>query len=195
LTIRSVCVYCASSQRTPAVYPEAAARLGRSLAQAGIGIVYGGSSLGSMGSLAQAALDAGGRVTGVLPRFMDDLEWGHRSLTELRLVDDMHERKRTMLELSDAAVALPGGCGTLEELFEAITWKRLGLYRGPVVLVNVEGFFDSCLQLLARCVEEQFMDARHAAMWQVAAQPEDVVPMLHAAEPWPADARAFAALR
>jgi uncharacterized protein (TIGR00730 family) len=148
-----------------------------------------------MGSLAQAALDAGGRVTGVLPRFMDDLEWGHRSLTELRLVDDMHERKRTMLELSDAAVALPGGCGTLEELFEAITWKRLGLYRGPVVLVNVEGFFDSCLQLLARCVEEQFMDARHAAMWQVAAQPEDVVPMLHAAEPWPADARAFAALR
>src|SRR6185312_6562419 len=100
MTIQTVCVYCASSQQTPEVYLEAAARLGRSLAEAGIGIVYGGSSLGSMGKLAGAALEAGGRVTGVLPRFMDDLEWGHRSLTELRLVNDMHERKRTMLELS-----------------------------------------------------------------------------------------------
>jgi uncharacterized protein (TIGR00730 family) len=195
MNIQNVCVYCASSQQTPVVYLEAAARLGRSLAEAGIGVVYGGSSLGSMGSLAAAALEAGGRVTGVLPRFMDDLEWGHRSLTELRLVDDMHERKRTMLELSDGVVALPGGCGTLEELFEAITWKRLGLYRGPIVLVNVNGFYDSCLQLLARCVEERFMDARHAAMWQVARGPENVVSMLGSAPEWPADARSFAALR
>jgi uncharacterized protein (TIGR00730 family) len=195
MTIQTVCVYCASSQQTPEVYLEAAARLGRSLAEAGIGIVYGGSSLGSMGKLAGAALEAGGRVTGVLPRFMDDLEWGHRSLTELRLVNDMHERKRTMLELSDAVVALPGGCGTLEELFEAITWKRLGLYRGPVVLVNVNGFYDSCVQLLARCVEERFMDARHAEMWQVAEGADSVVSILRSASEWPADARSFAALR
>jgi uncharacterized protein (TIGR00730 family) len=195
MTIQTVCVYCASSQQTPEVYLEAAARLGRSLAEAGIGIVYGGSSLGSMGKLAGAALEAGGRVTGVLPRFMDDLEWGHRSLTELRLVNDMHERKRTMLELSDAVVALPGGCGTLEELFEAITWKRLGLYRGPVVLVNVNGFYDSCVQLLARCVDERFMDARHAEMWQVAEGADSVVSILRSASEWPADARSFAALR
>jgi uncharacterized protein (TIGR00730 family) len=195
MTIQTVCVYCASSQQTPEVYLEAAARLGRSLAEAGIGIVYGGSSLGSMGKLAGAALEAGGRVTGVLPRFMDDLEWGHRSLTELRLVNDMHERKRTMLELSDAVVALPGGCGTLEELFEAITWKRLGLYRGPVVLVNVNGFYDSCVQLLARCVEERFMDARHAEMWQVAEGADSVVSILRSASEWSADARSFAALR
>lgn len=193
--IQTVCVYCASSERTPPVYLDAAAQLGRALAEAGMAIVYGGSSLGSMGRLAAAALEAGGRVTGVLPRFMDDLEWGHRSLTELRLVDDMHERKRTMLELSDAVVALPGGCGTLEELFEAITWKRLGLYRGPVVLVNVNGFYDGCLQLLARCVEERFMDPKHAAMWQVAACPEEVVTTLRAAPEWPTDARTFAALR
>jgi len=141
--IRSVCVYCASSSRSPEIYLEAAARLGRALAEAGMGIVYGGSSLGSMGRMAEAALAAGGKVTGVLPQFMDELEWGHRNLTELRVVDDMHERKRTMLELADAVVALPGGCGTLEELFEAITWKRLGLFFGPVVLVNVNGFFDS----------------------------------------------------
>ncbi len=176
MEIQTVCVYCASSERTPSVYLEAAAGLGRALAQAGIAIVYGGSSLGSMGRLAAAALDAGGRVTGVLPRFM-------------------HERKRIMLELSDAVVALPGGCGTLEELLEAITWKRLGLYRGPVVLTNVNGFYDPCLQLLARCVEECFMDPKHAAMWLVAGGPEEVVPLLRSAPEWPEDARSFAALR
>src|SRR3982751_49264 len=152
--IQTVCVYCASSSRTPPVYLEAAARLGHTLAMAGIGIVYGGSSLGSMGRMAAAALEAGGKVTGILPRFMDELEWGNRSLTELRIVDDMHERKRLMLELSDAVIALPGGCGTLEELFEAITWKRLGLFFGPVVLVNVNGFFHPCIELLVRRVNE-----------------------------------------
>jgi uncharacterized protein (TIGR00730 family) len=151
--IESVCVYCASSNRSPEIYLDAAARLGRILAENGITIVYGGSSLGSMGRLAAAALEAGGKVIGVLPRFMDDLEWGHRALSELRIVEDMHERKRVMLELSGAAIALPGGCGTLEELFEAITWKRLGLYFGPVVLVNVGGFFDPCIELLNRCVD------------------------------------------
>jgi uncharacterized protein (TIGR00730 family) len=177
------------------VYLDAAARLGRILAQNGITIVYGGSSLGSMGRLAAAALEAGGKVIGVLPRFMDDLEWGHRSLSELRIVDDMHERKRVMLELSDAAIALPGGCGTLEELFEAITWKRLGLYFGPVVLVNVGGFFDPCIELLNRCVDERFMDEKHRAMWNVAENPESVMETLRSAGEWSRDARDFAALR
>jgi len=193
--IRSVCVYCASSGRSPAVYLEAAARLGHTLAAAGFGIVYGGSSLGSMGRMAEAALAAGGRVTGVLPRFMDDLEWGHRGLTELRLVDDMHERKRTMLELADAVVALPGGCGTLEELFEAITWKRLGLFFGPVVLVNVNGFYDPCVALLSRTVEERFMDEAHRAMWSVAAEPEAVPEILRSTPEWPRNARSFATSR
>jgi uncharacterized protein (TIGR00730 family) len=193
--IRSVCVYCASSGRSPEIYLDAAARLGRELAQAGMRIVYGGSSLGSMGRMAEAALAAGGHVTGVLPGFMDELEWGHRALTELRIVGDMHERKRTMLELADAVVALPGGCGTLEELFEAITWKRLGLFFGPVVLVNVNGFFDPCVALLERAVEEHFMDERHRAMWSVAADPESVVETLRAAPEWPREARRFAAIR
>jgi uncharacterized protein (TIGR00730 family) len=190
--IRTVCVYCASSDRTPAVYLEAAGRLGRALAEAGIGVVYGGSSLGSMGRMAAAALAAGGKVTGILPRFMDELEWGNRSLTELRIVDDMHERKRLMLELSDAVIALPGGCGTLEELFEAITWKRLGLYFGPVVLVNVNGFYDPCIELLNRTVDEGFMNAKHREMWTVAAGPEDVVEALRTTPEWSRDARAFA---
>src|ERR1019366_781251 len=150
--MESVCVYCASSNRSSPIYLDAAARLGRILAENGITIVYGGSRLGSMGRLAAAALEAGGKVIGVLPRFMDDLAWGHPALSELRIVDDMHERKR----------------GTLEELFEAIAWKRLGLYFGPVVLVNVNGFFDPCIELLNRCVEERFMDEKHRAMWSVA---------------------------
>ena len=190
--IRTVCVYCASSDRADPLYRDAAAALGTALAAAGIGIVYGGSSLGSMGRLANAALQAGGKVTGVLPQFMDELEWGNRSLTELRVVADMHERKRVMLELSDAVVALPGGCGTLEELFEAITWKRLGLYFGPVVLVNVNRFYDPCLELLSRCVDERFMDEKHRAMWMVVPGPEDVVEALRTAPPWSREARSFA---
>jgi len=169
--------------------------VGRTLAENGITVVYGGSSLGSMGRLAEAALAAGGKVIGVLPRFMDDLEWGHRALTELRIVEDMHERKRVMLELADAAIALPGGCGTLEELFEAITWKRLGLFFGPVVLVNVNRFFDPCIDLLQRCVYEQFMDEKHRAMWSVAAGPEDLLSTLQSSAAWSRDARNFAALR
>ena len=193
--IQSVCVYCASSNRSAGVYLEAAAQVGRTLAENGIRIVYGGSSLGSMGRLAGAALQAGGHVTGVLPRFMEDLEWGHRALTELRIVADMHERKRVMLELADAAIALPGGCGTLEELFEAITWKRLGLFFGPVVLVNVNGFFDPCIELLNRCVDERFMDEKHRAMWSVAAGPDDLLATLQSCAEWSPDARKFAALR
>jgi uncharacterized protein (TIGR00730 family) len=193
--MESVCVYCASSNRTAAIYLDAAARLGRILAENGITIVYGGSSLGSMGRLAAAALEAGGKVIGVLPRFMDDLEWGHRALSELRIVENMHERKRVMLELSGAAIALPGGCGTLEELFEAITWKRLGLYFGPVVVVNVGGFFDPCIELLNRCVDERFMDEKHRAMWSVARDPESVMETLRRAGEWRKDARDFAALR
>jgi hypothetical protein len=193
--IESVCVYCASSNRSAAIYLDAAARLGRILAENGITIVYGGSSLGSMGRLAAAALEAGGKVIGILPRFMDDLEWGHRALSELRIVENMHERKRVMLELSGAAIALPGGCGTLEELFEAITWKRLGLYFGPVVVVNVGGFFDPCIELLNRCVDERFMDEKHRAMWSVASDPESVMETLRRAGEWSKDARDFAALR
>lgn len=190
--IQTVCVYCSSSDRTPSVYLDAASRLGRTLAGAGIAIVYGGSSLGSMGRMAAAALASGGNVTGVLPRFMDELEWGNRALTELRIVDDMHERKRIMLELSCGVIALPGGCGTLEELFEAITWKRLGLYFGPIVLVNVNGFYDPCIELLDRTVAEGFMNPRHRDMWSVVAEPEQALDALRNAPAWTRDARSFA---
>ncbi len=194
-SLRTVCVYCASSERTPAIYHEAAARLGRHLAGEGFGIVYGGGASGSMGRMACAALEAGGKVTGVLPRFIDELELGYISLTERHLVDNMHQRKLLMLELSDAVVALPGGCGTFEELLEAITWKRLGLFLGPIAIVNVNGFYDPLADLLGRAIHEHFMDEKHGAMWSMVAEPEEVADALRAAPPWSAAARAFAVPR
>jgi len=147
-----------------------------------------------MGALADGALSKGGQVVGILPRFMADLEWGHPGLTELELVADMRIRKHMMLARSQAAIALPGGSGTLEELLEAITLKRLGLYLNPILLVNTRGFFDPLIELLARAIAEHFMDERHARMWEVVAQPEDVPETLSRAAAWSADARAFAAL-
>jgi uncharacterized protein (TIGR00730 family) len=187
-------VYCASSRIAHPEYRAAARRLGEILAQQGVGIVYGGGASGSMGALADGALSAGGRVIGILPRFMADLEWGHKGLTDLQLVEDLRTRKHMMLTLSQAAIALPGGSGTLEELLEAITLKRLGLYLNPILLVNTRSFFTPLLDLLARAIEERFMDPRHLAMWQVVASPEEVPAALASAPAWSADARSFAAV-
>jgi len=190
---RSVCVYCASSGSCDLAFHDAARRLGVTLADAGFTVVYGGSSLGSMGALAEGVLSRGGRIVGVMPRFMADLEWAHDRLSELHLVDDMRTRKHEMLSRSQAVVALPGGSGTLEELLEAITLKRLGIYLDPIVLVNTRSFFDPLLALLERAVEERFMDPRHLAMWQVVDEPEHVPGALRGAPAWTAAARRFAA--
>src|SRR3954471_13674653 len=171
---RAVCVYCASSRAAHPEYREAAFRLGEVLAKEGLEIVYGGGARGSMGALADGALSKGGRVIGILPRFMADLEWGHVGLTELELVEDMRIRKHLMLTRSQAAIALPGGSGTLEELLEAITLKRLGLYLNPILLVNTREFFNPLLEVLEHAIAEHFMDERHARMWEVVARPEDV---------------------
>jgi len=191
---RAVCVYCASSRAAHPEYREAAFRLGEVLATQGLSIVYGGGARGSMGALADGALSKGGRVVGILPRFMADLEWGHAGLSELELVEDMRIRKHLMLARSQAAIALPGGSGTLEELLEAITLKRLGLYLNPILLVNTRGFFNPLLDVLNHAIAEHFMDERHAQMWEVVAEPEDVPVALSRAPAWGAEARAFAAL-
>ena len=190
----AVCVYCASSRISHPDYRNAAHRLGTVLAMNGFSIVYGGGAVGSMGALADGALAHGGRVIGILPRFMDELEWGHKGLSELQLVEDMRTRKHVMLTRSQAAVALPGGCGTLEELLEAITLKRLGLYLNPIVLVNTRRFFDPLLAQLAQAVEERFMDERHLQMWNVVSAPEEVPEALLLAPEWTTEARKFAAL-
>lgn len=147
-----------------------------------------------MGALADGALAAGGRVIGVLPRFMDEVEWGHKRLSELILVNDMHERKRLMIQEVDAVVALPGACGTWEELFEAMSFKRLGLYVGPIIIVNTNRYYAPMLEMLERSVEFRFMDERHRAMWSVVEQPEQVLDAIRNAPPWSANNRSFAAI-
>ena len=192
-SISSVCVYCASSDKCRPVFLESAYQLGIILAQNNLEIIYGGGSTGLMGKLADGAISANGRVTGIIPQFMQDLEWGHTGITTLEEVDDMHMRKLRMIKKSDGIVALPGGCGTLEELLEAITWKRLGLAAQPIVIVNINGFYDPLITMLERTVEEQFMREEHLAMWHVVNSIEEVLPALQSIDIWPADeARGYA---
>ena len=192
---KTICVYCASSQRCDAAYHDAARRVGEVLADNGYGIVYGGGAKGSMGAVADGALARGGTVRGILPRFMQDLEWGHPKLTELHIVEDLRVRKHLMLSESHGLVALPGGCGTLEELFEALTLKRLGLYVHPIVLLNTRNYFAPLIELLKHAVAERFMGEQHLAMWQVVAEPEQIPHALATAPPWSEAAREFAAVR
>jgi uncharacterized protein (TIGR00730 family) len=187
-----ICVYCASSKRCDPAYLDAAERLGRHLAQHQAMLVYGGGGAGAMARLADGALGAGGTAIGIIPRFMVELEWGHLQLTEMQVVDDMRERKHRMLQGADAVVALAGGCGTLEELFETITLKRLGLYLGPIVLVNTRGFYDHIIAALDHCIEEHFMDVRHREMWSLVNEPEQVLGAIQSAPAWSSENRNFA---
>jgi uncharacterized protein (TIGR00730 family) len=192
--IDKICVYCASSRKTDRVYLEAAYQLGQTLAHRGITTVYGGGAVGSMGALADGALAAGGQVIGILPEFMQELEWGHNGLTELRIVSDLRERKQMMIGEADAIVALPGGSGTLEELFETITLKRLGFFVHPIVLVNLRSYYDHLISLFDRAVAGHFMDARHLRMWTVVNGVEDVLRAIDEAPVWSVEARKFAAV-
>jgi len=193
--IRNVTVYAASSEALAPGYYEAAREVGTALAEAGMTIFYGGGGAGLMGSLADGALAAGGQVHGVTPVFLSDLELSHPRLTSLTVVDDMRTRKHLMLEHSDAVVTLPGGCGTYEEVFEALTLKRLGQWLGPVVLVNTLGFYDRLIDFLRHSVAENFMGERHASMWQVVDRPDEVVSALRSAPAWDGDALAYANVR
>lgn len=193
-TEQKVCVYCASSRICASEYHHAAFRLGCILADRGFTTVYGGGGVGSMGALADGVISRSGRIVGILPKFMQDLEWGHKGLTELQLVEDMRTRKHLMLAESRAVVALPGGSGTLEELLEAITLKRLGLYSNPIILVNTRGYFAPLIELFSSAVREGFMDERHLSMWQVVSDPDEVPLAIQSAPSWPADGREFARL-
>jgi uncharacterized protein (TIGR00730 family) len=190
-----ICVYCASSEHVDRRYHDAAALLGRTLAQAGCTLVYGGGGSGLMGTLASAALDAGGEVIGVIPRFMIEVEWQHPGVANLEVVEDMRERKHRLLTGSDAVIALPGGCGTLEELFEAMTLKRLALYAKPIVLLDIGGFYTPLERFLEQTIEQRFMNPQHRGLWTSVARVEDVLPTIRATPDWDANARDYAAVR
>jgi len=183
--VKRVCVFCGSSSGKDPRHRDAAVRLGGALARQGLGLVYGGGSIGLMGILADAALAGGSEVTGVIPAFLKKLELGHPGLTDLRVVETMHERKALMAELSDAFVALPGGFGTVEEFCEVLTWAQLGLHAKPCALLNVEGFFDPLLGLFEAQVAGGFLSPEHRALVMVEREVDILVGRLRAsmAEP------------
>ena len=192
--INSVCVYSASSTKIDEVYFNAARQLGQLLAKRRIRLINGAGSIGLMRSVADAVLENGGEVTGVIPKFMVEQGWHHTGLSKLVEVESMHERKQLMADLSDAVIALPGGCGTLEELLEIITWKQLGLYLNPIVILNTNGFFYPLLDMLTRAIDENFMRRQHGEIWHVATTPEEAVELIYTVPVWDASIRKFAAI-
>jgi uncharacterized protein (TIGR00730 family) len=179
--LTSICVYCGSGTGANPAYVEAARTLGRAMAAAHIRLIYGGGSVGLMGAMARAVLDAGGSVTGIIPRFLQNRERVMLDLTELVVTEDMHERKMLMFERADAFVALPGGVGTLEELVEQMTWAQLGRHQKPVLLANIDGFWNALVALLEQMRVERFIRSGMDVSWIVADRAEDIVPMLQKA--------------
>jgi uncharacterized protein (TIGR00730 family) len=190
--ISQVCVYCASSTKVADKYFQVADELAEVLAAQNITLIYGGGAVGLMGRIADRMLHLGGDVVGVIPDFMTAVEWQHKGVSRMHVVMDMHQRKKRFFEGTDAIVALPGGCGTLEELLEAITWKRLGLVTAPIVIVNTDGFYDPLLQMLDRCVEENFMRPEHKNIWQVISHPSELLQAIEDAVEWDESAMATA---
>jgi uncharacterized protein (TIGR00730 family) len=174
----TVCIFAASSSRINNEYGIAAAKLGSLLAQAGMDVVFGGGGIGLMGKLADAVVENGGKITGVIPEFMKEEGWSHNGVNELIITQNMSERKNRMLAMSDAVVALPGGIGTVEELTEAITLKQLSLWDGPIIILNTLGYYKSLLEFIDYMVNNHFMRFEHKGIWEIVNTPEEVITSL-----------------
>ena len=192
--IKNVCVYSASSTQIAPLYFQVAEELGRLLAEKHINLINGAGYRGLMGAISNAALAAGGTVTGIIPRFMVEQGWHHQGLTRLVETETIHERKQLMADLSDGVIALPGGCGTLEELLEIITWKQLGLYLKPIVILNVDGYYNPLIEMLQNAISGNFMRKEHEAIWQVATTAQEAVECLYHAPAWSREIRKYAAI-
>lgn len=192
--MQSVCVYCASSTQIDKKYFRAAEELGMLIAQKGLRLITGAGNMGLMNTVENAALSAGGKVTGIIPSFMVKEGWHHTGLTELIETASMHERKQMMADISNGVIALPGGCGTFEELLEIITWKQLGLYLNPIIILNVDGYYDHLLAQLDKALEDNFMRKIHAEIWQVATTPQEAIDLLLSTPNWDRSVRKFAAI-
>jgi len=188
----TVCVFAASSSRIDERYKAAASELGKLFAGEGIDVIYGGGGIGLMGVIADSVMANGGSITGVIPSFMKDEGWGHPHVSEMIVTADMGERKKNMLARADAVVALPGGIGTLEELTEAITLKQLGLFKGPVVILNTLGFYTHLLDFLEHMIKGSFLRLEHRNIWEVADNPSGVVAAIRNNRKWIDDPRKIA---
>ena len=189
-----ICIYCASSAKIDEIYFEATERLAKILVNSGVQVIYGGGGHGLMGKLADIVLAHGGQIKGIMPQFMNEVEWAHKKVTDFEFTNTMHERKAKFLENIDALIALPGGTGTLEELLEAITLKRLGQFTKPIIILNTNGYYDPLIQMLKRCVEEKFLRPIHAEMWTFVNQPEEVMSAINQSMEWDENAISFAAV-
>ena len=187
----NICVYCASSTKIDAAYFEAADALGRLMAEQGMTLVNGAGSMGLMRACADGCLKAGGKAIGVIPSFMVANGWCHDGMTQIIETKDIHTRQEKMAEMSDAAVFLPGGCGTLAEMTELITWKQLGIYLKPIVLLNTLGYFDPLLKVLRQAIDQHFMRPQHAGIWQVAETPEEALRLAVTTPLWDTDIKRF----
>ena len=179
-----VCVYCASSGQIHTEYFEATAKLAKDFAINGVSVVFGGGSSGLMGQLADSIIENGGTIKGIMPEFMNEVEWGHRGVSDFVYTQTMHERKSKFLEGTDALVALPGGTGTYEELFEAITLKKLGQFTKPIIILNTRGYYEPFRQLMEHAVREKFMSEDHQEIWQIVDEPEAVLAAIENAQEW-----------
>lgn len=180
----TICVFASSSSRINIEYATAAARLGSLLARAKMDVVYGGGGIGLMGKLADAVIENHGTITGVIPSFMAEEGWDHSAVNEMIITPDMGERKRRMFEMAEAVVALPGGIGTLDELTEAITLKQLGIFRGPIIILNTLNFYKSFIDFLEQMISGQFLRFEHKGIWKIADTPEEVMVYLAKNEAW-----------
>ena len=192
--MNSVCVYCASSTQIDEKYFRAAEELGRLIAQKGLRLITGAGNQGLMNAVEEGALATGGKVTGIIPTFMMEEGWHHAGLTELIETRTIHERKEMMAKLSDGVIALPGGCGTLEELLEIITWKQLGLYLNPIIILNIDGYYDHLLAQLRQAIDENFMRAIHGDIWKVATTPDEAIDLMFTTPVWNGRMRGYAAI-
>ncbi|WLV24874.1 TIGR00730 family Rossman fold protein [Aciduricibacillus chroicocephali] len=181
--MKSIAVFCGSSNGASEVYIESAKRFGKELAKRGITLVYGGASVGVMGAVADAVLEEGGKVIGVMPDFLDKREISHQNLTELIVVESMHERKAKMADLADGFVVLPGGPGTLEEFFEIFTWAQLGLHQKPCGLLNVNNYYDPLVELFNHMTREQFLHEKYRSIAIVETEPDQLIESFNSYEP------------
>ncbi len=182
--IKTVCVYCASSPDINSSYIQAAEELGKKLAEKKITCVCGAGNKGLMGALCNSVLQSGGNVKGIIPGFMHKNGWFHSDLQDIEITETMHERKNRMSELADAYIALPGGCGTMEELLEIITWKQLGLCNAPIVILNIEGYYNALIELLHTAIKQQFMRPEHLELWSVASTVDEALEQIENTPDW-----------
>jgi uncharacterized protein (TIGR00730 family) len=188
----TVCVFASSSSRIDKGYGTAASSLGSLLAQAKMDVVFGGGGIGLMGILADAVIENGGMITGVIPSFMKDEGWDHFAVNKMIVTSDMAERKKQMFAMADAVVALPGGVGTLEELTEVMTLKQLGLYKGSIIILNTLNFYKYFIDFLEHMISGHFLRSEHKGMWEIANTPEEVIELLWEKDGWHKDPRSIA---